>query len=201
MPSHCTRSGNPANKRTEADALPYLKESLDSPLRVADELTDQRSSPTFGFRGGTDGPRSTAWTLRPNRLAFPDAAEHREQEQLKSSFAQRSQCFQIRYFANAGSVVKVCAIVVMGMRIPSAPIRPPAGVSNSIVPRMLAAAGYLSTPRVNARCPFAATFTVSVAICVPASSRTTTGIFAADAEALLTATPVAVPPVLSKAST
>src|SRR5258708_7763063 len=28
MPSNCTRSGNPANKRTEADALPYLKESL-----------------------------------------------------------------------------------------------------------------------------------------------------------------------------
>ncbi len=64
------------------------------------------------------------------------------------------------YLANEGSVVKVCAT---GMRIPRAPIWPPAGVSNSTVPRILAVAGYLSVTRVNARWPLAARFSVSVA--------------------------------------
>ena len=36
-----------------------------------------------------------------------------------------------------------------------------------MVPRMFAVAGYLSVTRVNARCPLAARFKVSVAICAP----------------------------------
>ena len=46
-----------------------------------------------------------------------------------------------------------------------------------MVPRRPAAPGYLSIAKVNARCPLAARFSVSVAICIPASSRTTTGMF------------------------
>ena len=53
------------------------------------------------------------------------------------------------YFANAGSVVYVCAATA-GMRIPRAPICAPKGLSNSIVPRMCVVARYLSDPSVNA---------------------------------------------------
>ncbi len=53
------------------------------------------------------------------------------------------------YFASAGSVVYTCAADA-GIRIPKAPICAPDGLSNSMVPRMAAAAGYLSDPRVNA---------------------------------------------------
>jgi hypothetical protein len=115
------------------------------------------------------------------------------------SFRQRSGAQltpKNHYFNSAGSVVKVCA---MGMRTPNAPIWAPAGASNSMVPRMFAVAGYLSVTNVNARCPLAAKGIMSVAICVPVSSRTTTGIFTACVETLLIATPVAVPAVLSKA--
>jgi hypothetical protein len=54
---------------------------------------------------------------------------------------------------------------------------------------------------VNERCPLAASEMLSAAICVPASLRTTTGIFTACDETLLIAMPVAVLPVLSKAMT
>ena len=57
------------------------------------------------------------------------------------------------YLTSAGSVVKVWAT---GMRMPSAPICAPGGVSNSMVPRMSAVAGYLSVTSVNARWPLAA---------------------------------------------
>ncbi len=65
------------------------------------------------------------------------------------------------YFTKAGSVVNVCAA---RKRNASALICPPLGVSNSMVPRMLAAAGYLSVTSVKAKWPLAAKASVSVAI-------------------------------------
>jgi hypothetical protein len=54
----------------------------------------------------------------------------------------------IAYRARAGSVVYVCAAPA-GMRMPKAPIWAPNGVSNSMVPRILSVAGYLSVTSVN----------------------------------------------------
>ena len=52
---------------------------------------------------------------------------------------------------------------------------------------------------VKARCPLAARVNVSLAIWVPFSSRTITGMFTGAFDTAFTAMPVAVPPVLSKA--
>ena len=87
------------------------------------------------------------------------------------------------------------------VRIPSTLIWPPAGVSNSMVPRLLAVTGYWSEST-KAMWPLPASEIVVPArpICVPVSSRMTIPILAACAETFSTATPKTTPSVLSKAS-
>ncbi len=60
--------------------------------------------------------------------------------------------------------------------------------------------GNWSEPRVNELWPFAARAMLPVAISAPASLRTITGTLTAWVDTLFTATPVAVPAVLSNAS-
>ena len=125
---------------------------------------EQASGSGVQLEGGAISPAAgskPAWP--PKKAAAAKIGRPPRQSSVFSGYAI--------YLTNAGKVVKVCAT---GIRMPSTPIRAPAGVSNSMVPRMFAAAGYLSTASVNARCPFAAKGIVSVAICAPVSSRTDT---------------------------
>ena len=79
-------------------------------------------------------------SIRTSRLAKTNFRMRRHTAQPVACSTLRIRINHCQsYFARAGSVVYVCA-TTLGMRIPSAPICAPAGVSNSIVPRMVRAA-------------------------------------------------------------
>src|SRR6185503_8266731 len=128
----------------------------------------------------------------PRRLGIPAQKRNR----ARVNFPERGFVLALAYLARAGRVVKVRAT---GVRKPSAPIIAPTGVSNSMVPRMLAVTGNC-VASTNELWPLGFNGIVPVPIWVPVSSRRITGMLTAAAEALFTATPVAVLAVLSKAS-
>jgi len=104
--------------------------------------------------------------------------------------------------AKAGIVVS--ALFGGVKRRPSTLIRPPAGVSNSIVPRLFAVTGNPRTGSDNTKevWPFPVSEMLAPAgpITAPVSSRMMTGILAACAEMFATATPNTIPLVSSNDS-
>ena len=103
--------------------------------------------------------------------------------------------------ASAGIVVSVLLDPSGVVRMPSTAICPPAGVSNSIVPRRFAVTGYcVDTTKEVWPFPASAIVVPAVLITAPVSSRITIGITAASADTFSTATPSTTPPVLSKAN-
>ena len=104
--------------------------------------------------------------------------------------------------ASAGMVVS--ALFGGVKRRPSTLIRPPAGVSNSMVPRMFAVTGNPSTGSASTNdvwpLPASEMAAPGALMTVPVSLRIITGMDAVCAEMFATATPSVRPPVLSKAS-